>query len=284
MTIDIEPIKAQLGRKIVDHDEATATPLRGMVVTFDRDEKPPVKGEPIAPGWHLAYFPAQSRLATLGQDGLPVTGGILPEMPLPRRMYAGATLTFHAPILVGDALRRETEFSDVQLREGGTGTLIIATQTRRIYTPRGLALTEDAVSVFREAVAPGASSGIPKTEPPSAGMAWTKTWTPDPVSLFRYSALTFNPHRIHYDRPYATGVEGFPGLVVHGPFSQQCLLDLLRDNVSRPVARFEMRARAPLFDVAPFIVTGRMVNENEAELFAVGPSGGIAMQARATLG
>ena len=284
MTIDIEPIRAQLGRKIVDHDEATAAPLRGMVVTFDRDEKPPVKGEPIAPGWHLAYFPAQSRLATLGQDGLPVTGGILPEMPLPRRMYAGATLTFHAPILVGDALRRETEFSDVQLREGGTGTLIIATQTRRIYTPRGLALTEDAVSVFREAVAPGASSGIPKTEPPSAGMAWTKTWTPDPVSLFRYSALTFNPHRIHYDRPYATGVEGFPGLVVHGPFSQQCLLDLLRDNVSRPVARFEMRARAPLFDVAPFIVTGRMVNENEAELFAVGPSGGIAMQARATLG
>ena len=284
MTIDIEPIRTQLGRKIVDHDEATAAPLRGMVVTFDRDEKPPVKGEPIAPGWHLAYFPAQSRLATLGQDGLPVTGGILPEMPLPRRMYAGATLTFHAPILVGDALRRETEFSDVQLREGGTGTLIIATQTRRIYTPRGLALTEDAVSVFREAVAPGASSGIPKTEPPSAGMAWTKSWTPDPVSLFRYSALTFNPHRIHYDRPYATVVEGFPGLVVHGPFSQQCLLDLLRDNVSRPVARFEMRARAPLFDVAPFIVTGRMVNENEAELFAVGPSGGIAMQARATLG
>ena len=284
MTIDIEPIEAQLGRTIVDRDEATATPLRGMVVTFDRDEKPPVKGEPIAPGWHLAYFPAESRLSTLGADGLPVTGGILPEMPLPRRMYAGATLTFHAPILVGDALRRETEFSDVQLREGGTGTLIIATQTRRIFTPRGLALTEDAVSVFREAVQPGASSGIPKTDPPPAGMTWSKTWTPDPVSLFRYSALTFNPHRIHYDRPYATMTEGFPGLVVHGPFSQQCLLDLLRDNVSRPIARFEMRARAPLFDTAPFTTMGRMTGADEAELFAVGPSGGIAMQAKATLG
>ena len=255
-----------------------------MVVTFDRDEKPPVKGEPIAPGWHLAYFPAESRLSTLGRDGLPIAGGILPEMPLPRRMYAGATLTFHGPILVGDALRRETEFSDVQLRKGGTGTLIIATQTRRIYTPRGLALTEDAVSVFREAVQPGAASGIPVTEPPPTGMTWTKTWTPDPVSLFRYSALTFNPHRIHYDRPYATGVEGFPGLVVHGPFSQQCLLDLLRDSVSRPLARFEMRARAPLFDTTPFTALGRMVNDNEAALFAVGPSGGIAMQARATLG
>jgi 3-methylfumaryl-CoA hydratase len=282
--IDIAPIKDQLGRKIVDHDEATAAPLRGMIVTFDRDEKPPVAGEPIAPGWHLAYFPAASRLSTLGADGLPISGGILPEMPLPRRMYAGATLTFHAPILVGDALRRETEFSDVQLRQGGTGTLIIATQTKRIYTPRGLALTEDQVSVFREAVAPGTTSGIPKTEPPPDGMAWRKTWTPDPVSLFRYSALTFNPHRIHYDRPYATGVEGFPGLVVHGPFSQQCLLDLLRDNTTRPIARFEMRARSPLFDTAPFTTMGRMTGENEAELFAVGPSGGIAMQVRATLG
>jgi 3-methylfumaryl-CoA hydratase len=223
-------------------------------------------------------------LATLGQDGLPLTGGVLPEMPLPRRMYAGATLTFHEPILVGDAIRRETEFSDVQLRKGGTGTLIIATQTRRIYTTRGLAVTEDQVSVFREAVAPGTVSGIPQTEPPPAGMEWSKTWTPDPVSLFRYSALTFNPHRIQYDRPYATGVEGFPGLVVHGPFSQQCLLDLLRDNTTRPIVSFAMRARSPLFDVAPFTTMGRMVGEKEAELFAVGPSGGIAMQARAVLG
>jgi 3-methylfumaryl-CoA hydratase len=171
----------------------------------------------------------------------------------------------------------------VQLRKGGTGTLIVATQTRRIFTPRGLAVTEDAVSVFREAVPPGASSGIPQTEPPPDGMTWHRTITPDPVSLFRYSALTFNPHRIHYDRPYAMGVEGYPGLVVHGPFSQQCLLDLLRDNVTRPIAKFVMRARAPLFDVAPFTLVGRMINEDEADLFAVGPHGGIAMQARAML-
>jgi len=282
--IDIDAIRAKLGTTIVEEDEATAAPMRGMVVTFDRNEKPPVNGEPIAPGWHWVYFPAASRLSNLGADGLPLSGGVLPEMPLPRRMYAGATLTFHAPILVGDALRRETEFSDVQLRKGGTGTLIIATQTKRFYTPRGLALTEDQVGVFREAVPPGAASGIPVTEPPPSGMTWARVHTPDPVSLFRYSALTFNPHRIHYDRPYATGTEGFPGLVVHGPFSQQCLLDLLRDNTNRPLLKFVMRARAPLFDTAPFTVMGRLVGENEAELFAVGPSGGIAMQARATLG
>ena len=281
---DFDAIRAQLGRVAVDHDEAIAAPLRGMVVTFDRDETAPVAGEPIAPGWHLAYFPEASRLSGLGADGLPLERPGLPKMPLPRRMYAGTTLTFHAPILVGDALRRETEFSDVQLREGKTGTLIIATQTRRIHTSRGLALTEDTISVFREAVPPGTASGIPQTEPPPAEQTWHRTIVPDPVSLFRYSALTFNPHRIHYDRPYAMGVEGYPGLVVHGPFSQQCLLDLLRDSTPRPIRSFTMRARSPLFDVAPFTLAGGMVNDNEAELFAVSPSGGIAMQARAKLG
>jgi 3-methylfumaryl-CoA hydratase len=281
--IDIEPIRARLGTKIVDEDVATAAPLRGMVVTFDRDEAAPIEGEPIPPGWHLAYFPAASRLSSLGVDGLPLESGVLPAMPLPRRMYAGATLIFHAPILVGDTLRRETEFSDVQLRKGSTGTLIVATQTRRIFTPRGLALTEDTVSVFREAVPPGTQSGIPQTEPPPSGMTWTRTIRPDPVSLFRYSALTFNPHRIHYDRPYAMNTEGYPGLVVHGPFSQQCLLDLLRDNTDRPIAKFTMRARAPLFDDGPFTLLGRL-NGDDAELYAVSARGGIAMQAKATPG
>jgi len=281
---DFEAVRAQLGNKVTDEDVATAAPMRGMAVTFDRKDKPPAEGEPVPPGWHLAFFPDASRRTALGADGLPLSRGVLPQMPLPRRMYAGASLTFHTPILVGDKLRRETEFSDAQLRKGATGTLIIATQTRRIYTSRGLALTEDAVSVFREAVPEGQKSGIPQTEPPPAELSWQRMITTDPVTLFRYSALTFNPHRIHYDRPYAMGVEGYPGLVVHGPFSQQCLLDLMRDSSPRPILKFEMRARSPLFDVAPFTVAGRMANDNEAELFAINPSGGIAMQARATLG
>jgi 3-methylfumaryl-CoA hydratase len=281
---DMAPIRAQIGKAHIDHDIAIAAPLRGMVVTFDRDETPPAEGEAIAPGWHLAFFPEASRLRGLGHDGLPLERPGMPKMPLPRRMYAGTTLTFHQPIRVGDTLRRETALSDAQLRQGATGTLIIATKTQKIFTQNGLALTEDAVSVFREAVPEGQKSGIPKTEPPPAGQTWSRTITPDPVSLFRYSALTFNPHRIHYDRPYAMNDEGFPGLVVHGPFSQQCILDLLRDSTSRPIVKFAMRARSPLFDVAPFTVVGGMVNDNEANLFAVNPSGGIAMQARATLG
>ena len=281
--IDLSAVRAALGRKVVEYDEATAAPLRGMVVTFDRDERAPAAGEPIAPGWHLAYFPEASRLAELGADGLPLARGVLPAMPLPRRMYAGARLTFHAPILVGDTLTRESEFSDVQLREGSTGVLILATLTRRFFTPRGLALTDEQHTVFREAVPPGAPSGVPKHEAPPSETTWRRTITPDPVSLFRYSALTFNPHRIHYDRGYATGVEGYPGLVVHGPFSQQCLLDLLRDHVGvASIADFTMRARAPLFDIAPFSVVGRRAG-GSAELWAVTPEGTIAMQAVATL-
>ena len=282
-SIDLSAVRAKLGQKVVEHDLATAAPLRGMVVTFDRDEAAPEEGQPIAPGWHLAYFPEASRRAELGVDGLPLARGMLPAMPLPRRMYAGARLVFHAPILVGDRLTRETEFSDVQLREGSTGTLILATQTRRFYTPRGLALTDEQHTVFRAAVPPGAKSGVPRHEAPPEGTPWRRVITPDPVSLFRYSALTFNPHRIHYDRPYATEAEGYPGLVVHGPYSQQCLLDLLRDHVGADgIADFTMRARAPLFDVAPFTVMGRRVG-GTAELWAVTPEGTIAMQATASL-
>ena len=282
--IDIEAIRAKLGTMIVEEDEATAAPLRGMVVTFDRDEKPPVRGEPIAPGWHWAYFPAASRLSGLGADGLPLTGGVLPEMPLPRRMYAGATLTFHAPILVGDALRRETEFSDVQLRKGGTGTLIIATQTKRFYTPRGLALTEDQVGVFREAVPPGTKSGIPATEPPPTGMTWVREWKPDPVSLFRYSALTFNGHRIHYDRRYVTGEEGYPGLIVHGPLIATLLVDLLRRNTDKTLISFKFRAVSPLFDIAPFAVRGQPGANGQVALWARNAQGNLAMEAEAVIG
>ena len=157
--------------------------------------------------------------------------------------------------------------------------------TRRIYTPRGLALTEDTHTVFREAVPPGVASGIPVTEAPPPGMLWSRTIVPDPVTLFRYSALTFNPHRIHYDKPYAMEREGYPGLVVHGPFTQQCLLDLLRDNTdyvrSRRLACGRGR-RCSMWRRSRW--SGGCLEADQAELFAVTPEGGIAIQARARLG
>ena len=284
--IDIATLRRHIGTRIVDEDVATAAPLKAIVATFDRQEEAPGEGQPIPPGWHIGYFLSTAPTATLAADGLPTGAGVLPKIPLPRRMYAGSRFTFHAPVLVGDRLRRETELKDLQVREGSTGTLLLATQARRIFTPRGLAITEDVDGVFREEVKPGAKSGIPKRDEPPAGLPWRRTVTPGPVNLFRLSALTGNPHRIHYDRPYAMEVEGYPGLVVHGPFTQTALIDFVRDhNPGRAIRTFYLRARAPLFDTAPFDLVGRPTDGGAAcEVWAVTPTGTVAIQASATLG
>jgi 3-methylfumaryl-CoA hydratase len=286
MTIDIEPLKKELGRKIEDEDVVTQAPIKAMLATFDRQEKVPTEGEPIAPGWHLLYLHSYARRAQLGRDGAAAEGGVLPKIPMPRRMYAGSTFTFDGDIRVGDKLRRELEFTDVQQKNGSTGNLIVTTQTRRIFTPRGLALTEAANTVFREDPKPGAKSGVPVRDAAPSDVPWRRTITPDAVMLFRYSAITFNPHRIHYDRTYCIETEGYPGLVVHGPFAQQCLFDLLRDSMpGRKIKTFAVRARAPLFDTAPFDVIGRPTADGKgAELWTVTPKGTIAAQATATLG
>jgi 3-methylfumaryl-CoA hydratase len=270
MTIDIEPLKKELGRKIEDEDVVTQAPLRAMIATFDRQDKVPEPGEPIAPGWHLCFLHSYARRAQLGLDGAAAEGGVLPRIPMPRRMYAGSTFTFDGDIRVGDKLRRELEFTDIQLRQGSTGNLIVTTQTRRIFTPRGLALTEAANTVFREEVKAGQKSGVPMREAAPTDVPWRRT---------------FNPHRIHYDRTYCLETEGYPGLVVHGPFAQQCIFDLLRDSMpGRRIKTLAVRARAPLFDTAPFDVIGRPTPDGKgAELWTVTPQGTIAAQAAATL-
>ena len=284
--IDVASLRRHIGTRISDEDVATQAPLKALVATFDRPEAAPGDGQPIPPGWHIGYFLSTAPTATLGPDGTATGAGVLPQMPLPRRMYAGTRFTFHEPLIVGDRMRREIELTDLQVRDGSTGTLILTTQTRRISTPRGLAITEETDTVFREEVKPGAKSGIPKREEVPAGLPWQRTITAGPVALFRFSALTGNPHRIHYDRPYTMEVEGYPGLVVHGPFTQTCLINFVRDNnPERTIRTFSLRARAPLFDSAPFDLVGRPTESGAAcEVWAVTPGGTIAMQASATLG
>ncbi len=285
-SIDAAQLRRHIGKRVVrEEDVATQAPLEAIVATFDLPEEAPRRGEAIPPGWHVGYFLPMARASSLAADGLPTGTGVLPPLPLPRRMYAGTRITFHAPLHVGDAICRETELTDLAVREGGTGTLIVTTQTRRISSPRGLAMTEEYDTVFREAVKPGANSATPKRDPVPADLPWRQTITPNSVSLFRFSALTFNPHRIHYDRPYAMQVEGYPGLVVHGPFTQMCLTNFVRScNPGRTLRTFTMRARAPLFDDAPFALVGRPTDGGRAcEVWAVTPGGTVAMQAAATL-
>jgi 3-methylfumaryl-CoA hydratase len=198
-------------------------------------------------------------------------------------MFAGERLRFVRPILIGDRLHRETELTDIAVKTGGTGTLVFATVVNRISTPAGLAVEEERRTVFREDVPPGERNQAPRRAEAPTDAPWRQRVVPDPILLFRFSALTFNSHRIHYDRTWAMEVEGYPGLVVHGPLTSTLLLDFARDHGGgRPIATYSTQARAPLFDTAPFELRGQPSADGRGgELWAVTPEGTIAMSAHA---
>ena len=282
MSAELENLKKWIGEKETAVDYITIPTVHRLSATLDRDDPFPKAGDALPIGWHSILFPRIVRHSGIGPDGHPARGDFLPPVPLPRRMFAGKRSTFSGDLRIGDELKRVSMIKDVTIKTGRTGQMVFVTVKTDISSVRGLAVSEEQDIVYR--AEPDKNAPPPPPQPAPGTAVWKNIVTPTEVMLFRYSALTFNPHRIHYDRTYAMGTEGFPGLVVHGPFSQQCLLDLLRDNTTRPIRTFAMRARAPLFDIAPFTVMGRMVGDNEADLYAVGPSGGIAMQVRATLG
>ncbi|MDP6709456.1 MAG: MaoC family dehydratase N-terminal domain-containing protein, partial [Alphaproteobacteria bacterium] len=197
--MDQAELQQYVGRKQTEEDLATAYPVRALAATLGRDEPPPEAGSPVPPGWHGLYFLATAPRDALGRDGLPDETGIMPPLPFPRRMFAGQRMTFHQPIRVGDRITKESELTDLTLKDGSTGKLVFATLTIRISGSDGLCLEEEYDRVFREDVAEGAKNPAPRREPPPDDCPWKVVVEPDPVMLFRYSALTFNPHRIHYD-------------------------------------------------------------------------------------
>jgi 3-methylfumaryl-CoA hydratase len=278
-----EALRSHVGRRAVVTDVVTPGPANLLRLTLARPEPEFRDGDALPAGWHQLYFLPRLRPDELALDGAPVDTGVLPPIPLPRRMFAGERLRFHRPIRIGDALRRETELTDISVKRGGTGTLVFATVVHRIATPEGLALEDERRTVFREEVKPGAGNQAPRREAAPADVAWRRRVVPDPVLLFRYSALTFNSHRIHYDRRWAMEVEGYPGLVVHGPLTSTLLIDFARDeNPGRSFVSYTTQARAPLFDTAPFELRGRPVgNGRTSELWAVTPEGTVATSAHA---
>jgi 3-methylfumaryl-CoA hydratase len=199
-------------------------------------------------------------------------------------MFAGERVRLHRPLRIGEAVRRETELADISMKSGGTGTLVFATVTSRVVGPEGLALEDERRTVFREEVQAGERNQAPRREPAPADVPWRRRVTPDPVFLFRFSALTFNSHRIHYDRRWAMEVEGYPGLVVHGPLTTTLLIDFARDqHPDRRIVAYATQARAPLFDTAPFELRGRPTAKG-CECWAVTPEGTVAMSAEVELG
>jgi 3-methylfumaryl-CoA hydratase len=263
-------------------DELTAAPVRSLSATLDRDDPDPGDGTELPPLWHWLYFLPRHRQSELGEDGHAKLGGFLPPVPLPRRMWAGGRLQWHAPLHVGDRIERTSRIASVTHKAGRTGDLVFVRVKHEVRNDRGVALTEEHDIVYRASPRPGDPAPPPQAAPTRA--EWTRELTPDDVLLFRYSALTFNGHRIHYDRKYVTGVEGYPGLVVHGPLIATLLVDLVRRQ--RPDARletFSFKAVRPTFDGHPMRVNGNPSADGRGvQLWAQDHEGWLTMQAEAT--
>ncbi len=280
--MDIVQLQQWIGRTERRTDLVAATPVAALSATLDRNDPEPLPGTDLPPLWHWLCFTPTTRQSDIGPDGHARRGGFLPPVPLPRRMWAGGRLEFHHAPRVGDEIMRESRIADVRGKSGRSGSLVFVNVHHEIADARGLAITEEHDIVYRDHPVPGAPATEPRSAP--AGAAFSREIVPDPVLLFRYSALTFNGHRIHYDRGYATEVEGYPGLVVHGPLIATLLLDLLRREMPRArVRRFEFRAVRPLFDVHRFAVCGRADGDRAVQLWARDHEGFLAMQATAWL-
>ena len=259
-----------------------ASQVAALAATLDRAQVL-ADGMQLPPLWHWISFWDAAPQAALGIDGHPQRGGFLPPVPLPRRMWAGGRLQFHAPLPVGALATRTSRVESVSAKEGKSGLLAFVTVEHRIAVDGVATVTEQHDIVYRDNPLPGTVTPTGKQAPVQA--AWSRLVTPDPVLLFRYSALTFNGHRIHYDRSYVTEVEGYPGLIVHGPLIATLLLDLLYRNAPEArVARFDFRAVGPLFDIHPFTVCGQpAADARSIALWATDHHGVLAMQAEVTL-
>jgi len=271
---------AWTGREEVRCDTLSAAPVQALAASLNRG---PAALLTLPPLWHWLYFWPLAQQSELGVDGHPQRGGFLPPIPLPRRMWAGGRLRFARPLALGAEVTRRSTILKVEERDGRSGPLVFVTVQHEISDAHGVAIAEEQDIVYRDAPVPGAPAPAPRLTSEAAD--FSRPVVPDPVLLFRYSALTFNGHRIHYDRPYAMNEEGYPGLVVHGPLTASLLMELLQQQCPDQLVRhFDFRGVAPLFAPGRFLVCGKHLGGNQYRLWAQAESGAIAMEASAGLG
>jgi 3-methylfumaryl-CoA hydratase len=271
-----------VGRERVEEDHLDLFPARAMAAVLDRDPWAFEERSPLPSGWHWLYFKPLVPRSALGEDGHERRGSFLPPIELPRRMWAGGNLSFLNELRLGERVLRRSTIESVEEKTGRSGRLVFVNVRHRIETERGLAVDEAQHLVYREGLG-GAGDG---PEAPK-GAAWSEPFVADAVTLFRFSALTFNGHRIHYDQPYSMREEGYPGIVVHGPLLALLLLDCATRSAGRPPERFAYRAVSPLFAGEEFRLEGAhglpAGAAGEAEVWAAGPRG-MAMRAMAGWG
>ena len=283
---NLDHLRDWIGRSETIEERATPQPIHGLYALLDKPTVPK-EGDIVPPMAHWCFFQPRVPASQIGPDGHPKRGGFMPPVPLPRRMFGGARTTYLKPLHIGEMMRRTSKIADVQIKSGRTGTLVICTVDNDFEGESGLAMTEQWDIVYRDnppADAKDTRGNSGRTNPAPTDHEWVREIRPDPVMLFRYSAITFNGHRIHYDRTYVTEVEGYPGLIVHGPLTATFLQELARDeNPGRTLAGYSFQARAPLFDTAPFKVAGKPGGDGRTvELWSITPEGTLGTLATAT--
>jgi 3-methylfumaryl-CoA hydratase len=279
----LDHLRSWVGRREQVDDLIAPSKVAALAATLDRDDPPSRSGDPLPPPWHWTLCVPAARQSAIGPDGHPARGGFLPPVPLPRRMWAGGRLTFPKPLRVGEAVQRHSQVMSVEHKSGRSGELVFVLVRHEFHGAAGLAITEEHDIVYRDM--PAVDAPAPTYSQAPAQQAWQRQIVPDDVLLFRYSALTFNGHRIHYDRRYVTEVEGYPGLIVHGPLIATLLVDLLRRNMPDAViAAIEFRAVKPVFDIAPFHVCGQPQGDaRTVKLWTRDADGHLTMDMTATL-
>lgn len=283
--MDIAHLQAWIGRTetLSEYADEAVYARLGAVLDHSPDDQAFASSGTVPPLGHWLNFLPSARQSELGPDGHPHRGGFLPPVPLPRRMWAGGRLQFARSLASNGLITRHSIIKDVTAKTGSTGSMVFVVVRHEISDEAGIAITEEQDIVYREMPGAGSSPALPSGAPAAPlnirASAATRTIMPDPVLLFRYSALTFNAHRIHYDRDYARDVEAYPGLVVHGPLIATLLLDhFRRETPGAQVTAFSFRAQRPLFDGTPFSLCLERT-EKGADLWTQDYSGHVTMTA-----
>ncbi len=267
-------LSAWIGRKRIEHDVAAVGQAQAMTALLDGDPQALVIGSPLPEFWHWIYFNAAVPRSQLGVDGHERRGEFLPPVQLPRRMWAGGRVRFLRPIALGQKIRRESEIVSIDRKHGRSGELVLVSVRHTIHDSEGICVQEEQDLVYCEIARAGGA--LPPPVP--SEIDWREQFLPDAVTLFRYSALTFNAHRIHYDHRFTTETEGYRAVVVHGPLTALLLLEAAKRHGHRAPQAYRYRGRAPLFVDEPITLAGK-AGDGEIMLWATGPQGTIAMEA-----
>ncbi len=281
--MDMSGLEGWIGKTEVREEVIASFPSNALAATLNRDDPEYTIGTALPPLWHWLHFLPIFKLSDAGYDGHAALGGFLPPVSLPRRMWAGSRLKFLAPMLIGSRLRKTSTIKAIKAKSGRSGQLVFVTVGHQVFDGDTLGIDEEHDIVYREEAASNATPPPPPMAPENS--TFSREINPDPVLLFRYSALTFNGHRIHYDHPFCVQSEGYKGLVVHGPLIATLLLDLLRrEYPAATVLSYSFRAVSTIFDSERFFVHGSPEGDGKSfKLWATREDGMLAMEATARI-